>query len=160
MCLLIDSCCLSKVFNANNREHPNFIPVYKWVRFGRGRMIYGGSKYLKELRGVAGLTRLFTELEKQRRVEILPIGCVDVIADEIKEQVNDKHLNDEHLIAIVIVSRCRIICTDDRRAFPFIKRADLYRKYGLKRPRIYRRAKHEEMCCDKNIVEYRSAAAR
>jgi hypothetical protein len=160
MCLVIDACCLSKVFNTNNREHPNFIPVYKWVRLGRGRMIYGGTKYLKELQEVAGLLGLFTELEKQGRVEILPRGCVDTTANEIKGRVNDSQFNDEHLIAIVIVARCRVVCTDDGRAMPFIKRADLYRKYRLKRPSIYRSAKHEDMCCDKNIVAQRGRQGR
>jgi hypothetical protein len=161
MCLVIDACCLSRVFNVNNKEHYQFGPVYKWVRYGRGRMIYGGTKYLKELKEVKGLSRLLTELEKQRRVEILPKTCVDSIAEEIAERVNDKQLNDEHLIAIVIASRCRIVCTDDQKAFPFIRRSDLYRKYGAKRPSIYRYAKkHENMCCDRNVVEYHTGAGR
>jgi predicted nucleic acid-binding protein len=117
-------------------------------------MIYGGTKYLKELSEVRGLAKLLTELEKQRRVEILPTTCVDSVAEEVTERVNDKRLNDEHLIAIVIVSRCRIICTDDKKAVPFIKRSDLYKKYGAKRPSIYRYATHKDMCGDKNVVEH------
>jgi hypothetical protein len=158
MCLVIDADCLSRVFNPRNKEHPQFIPVYKWVRFGSGRAIYGGTKYMEQLRRMPNMLDVLVELQTQRRVQVVSRGCVDAIATDIKTRVKDKALDDEHLIAIVIVSRCRIVCTDDKPAMRFIKRKALYKKYKVERPSIYLHVKHDFMCCDKNVVKRRGGS--
>jgi len=76
---------------------------------------------------------------------------VDKIAAELKAQVPDVQFNDEHIVAIVIVSRCKVVCSDDKESYPYIRRADLYPK-GMKRPKIYRSKSHNQMCCKHNIV--------
>ena len=50
MCLIIDANCFGCVFNKNAKEHDRFVPVYNWLMSGYGgRLIYGGSKYKKEV---------------------------------------------------------------------------------------------------------------
>lgn len=152
MCLVIDACCLVKVFDPTNREHDRFVPVWEWINNGPGRMIYGGTKYLKELRQITRVLRLVAELSRKGRVKILAEASVDTLADEVKQQVNDSGFNDEHLVAIVIVSRCHVICTDDRQAMPYLKRSDLYARHNLERPRIYTKQSHKHLCCAANLV--------
>lgn len=153
MCLVIDTCCLVKVFDPRNKQHDNFVPVWEWINHGRGRMIYGGTKYLAELRRVTTVLRLITELSRRGRVKILSRAGVDTIAQEVKEQVDDGNFDDEHLVAIVIVSRCHVVCTDDRRAMPYLKRKELYKDHDMKRPKIYQRKRtHEHLCCDENVI--------
>jgi len=153
MCLVIDACCLAKVFDPTNRQHGEFVPVWEWISQGRGRMIYGGTKYVKEMNEVTKVLRLITELERRGRVWILPQKCVDILANEIRHKINDNRLNDEHLIAIVIESRCHVVCTDDREAMPFLKRTALFADYKMKRPRIYqRKMTHWHLCSDKYVI--------
>jgi hypothetical protein len=76
---------------------------------------------------------------------------VDKLAAELKVRIPDARFNDEHIVAIVVVSRCKVVCSDDKEASPYLRRADLYPK-GMKRPRIYRHQSHGRMCCQKNIV--------
>ena len=61
MCLVIDPGCIPKVFDPMNREHTRFIPVWKWINNGKGRMIYGGTKYLKELSHLSKYLPLIVE---------------------------------------------------------------------------------------------------
>jgi len=153
VCLVIDTCCLVKVFDPKNKEHYNFVPVWEWIHLGRGRMIYGGTKYLTELRQVTRILGLIGELSRKGRVKVLSRSAVDTIAQEIKAQVSHSEFNDEHLVAIVIVSRCHVVCTDDRKAMPYLKRKELYKDHGMKRPKIYQRRKtHERLCCDENVI--------
>jgi hypothetical protein len=154
MCLVIDTCCLSRVFKRDDKKHSLFEPVTHWICEGRGRMIYGGSKYNTELRRVTEVFGLVTELAKQRRTVQLPNATVDPIAAALRQKIPEERFNDEHLAALVIASRCCVVCTDDNIAISFLKRPDLYSEYdGVGRPSIYRGHKtHKKLCCDKNIV--------
>ena len=77
---------------------------------------------------------------------------VDKTAAALKERVNDENFDDEHLVALVSVSKCRVVCTDDQRAYPYLKRGDLYPP-GVKRPKIYRTARNADLCCAANVVD-------
>lgn len=151
MGVVIDTCCLAKVFDPGNTEHFRFAPVWDWINVGNGRMIYGGTKYLAELSQMVRFLRLMTDLSRRGRVIVLPKENVDEIEDKVKRKVGDGSFNDEHLVAIVIASGCRVICTDDHKAMPYLKRADLYADYDLKRPFIYTNQNHGRVCCDKYL---------
>lgn len=49
MCVIIDTNCLASVFECKSENHPQFAPVLEWIIFGKGKLIYGGSKYIGEL---------------------------------------------------------------------------------------------------------------
>ena len=153
MCLVIDTCCLSIVFEGNNKKHNKFIPVLKWVTEGKGRMIYGGTKYDSELGKTTKILGIVGELRKARRAIHLSAAKVDPIADALKEKCPETGFDDEHIVALVIASRCCVVCTDDKIAISYLKRADLFRDYGVARPSIYKGHKdHRKLCCDKNVV--------
>jgi hypothetical protein len=155
MCLVIDACCLSAVFDAGNKRHTRFAPVLDWITNRRGRMIYGGTKYNAELSKAGKFLALVTELSRQRRTIRIPDTTVDPIAATLKAKVGDPEFDDEHLAALVVASRCRVVCTDDNVAISYLKRADLFSDYaGLGRPSIYRgHRKHTKLCCDSNVVQ-------
>ena|ERR1035438_8339861 len=154
MCLVIDSCCLTRVFNGRNSEHKPFAPVLEWVRTS-GRMIYGGSKYIKELRELTEIFGLVTELRRSRRAIQIPDAVVDSIALDLKERFPEKVFNDEHIVALVIASRCCVVCTHDKAAMAYLKRKDVFHPYqGLSRPKIYSGLKNNhKLCCAKHVVE-------
>ena len=135
MCVVIDASSIASVFNPKSQDHDRFIPVLKWVTSGGGKVVYGGTKYNAELRLLARYFKIIIELSKQGRVIQVPSEPVDDYAEKLKAKVRDASFNDEHLVALIAISRCRIICTNDRRAHPYLQRADLYPK-GVKPPKI------------------------
>lgn len=151
MCVIIDSCCLPCVFNDKDKCHPAFAPIARWINEGTGKIIIGGSKYREELGKLASYLPIISELDKKRRVVKIPDDLVDALAAKLKLARPEAAFNDEHLVALVITSRCAIICTNDKIAMPYLKLAEFYKK-PVKRPSIYKSRSHASMCCDKNLV--------
>ncbi len=152
MCLIVDTCCLAQLFDPGNGEHSNFLPVLNWVVSGRGRIIYGGSKYNKELRAAYKFLGIMTELERKGRAIRMPEAQVNKLAISIKRQVPDRKFNDEHLVALVIASRCGVVCTNDRDAISYLKRPEFYRPHRLKKPKIYRSKHNHSLCSDRHLI--------
>lgn len=152
MCLVIDTCVLAKVFDPANQEHHLFEPVLKWITVGKGRMIYGGTKYKRELAVARKYLGIIAELERGRRAIRISKSEVDRLARAVKGQCPNRKFNDEHLVAIVIAARCRVVCTDDRDAIPYLKNTAFYRPYNLQKPKIYCYKEHKNLCHDKHVV--------
>lgn len=154
MCLVIDACCWSLVFRSQNQGHNSFAPVLKWIAEGNGAMIYGGTKYGAELRKAQNVLNLVRELKISRRAIEIPAGRVDALATDLKQKHPEPQFNDEHIVALVIASKCSVVCTNDDVAISYLKRADIFADYvGAKRPKIYRGYKnHIKLCCDKHIT--------
>ncbi len=122
MCLVIDTCCLISVFDSKDKSHSDFVPVLNWIYPpGKGRVIYGGSKYKTELSRIKSLLPLFAELNRMGRTVLCEDAEVDEVADALTAKVADSNFNDEHLTAIVIISLCYIFCTHDRTSLQFLK---------------------------------------
>lgn len=151
MCLVIDTCCLSHVFNKKNQNHKEYLPVLRWITQGKGCLIYGGEKYSKELISAKSYLRIFAELRRQGRALKLEDAKVDEEAKLAEKRVNQKDFNDEHLVALVVVSGCRVVCTDDNAAKKYLRLASSFPK-GVKRPSIYNRHSHHKLCEQRNIV--------
>ena len=153
MCLVIDTCCLAAVFDGENEHHQKFEPVLRWIT-SRGRMIYGGTKYNSELGRARKYLPYVAELSRQRKTIQIPTATVDLIAAQLKRKFDEASFNDEHIIALVIASRCGVVCTDDHDAISYLKREEIFKGYpGASRPQIFRGHKsHKKLCCNKNIL--------
>jgi hypothetical protein len=154
VCLIIDADCFARVFDGGNKEHIRFAPVWDWINDGKGRMIYGGTKYSTELRAARKFLPIVAELERKAKTVRIPDHVVDGIAATLKATITDARFNDEHLVALVIASRCRVVCTKDIVAISFLRRNDVFAGHvGVTRPSIYRGHKsHMKLCCDRHIV--------
>ena len=108
MCLIIDACCFANVFNPADTNHVEFAPVMEWVTKGEGRIVYGGTKYKKELKKVGRCLRLLVELSRQGRVIELEQEAVDAEEKKVSAKESSKDFDDPHLVALVIISRCNI----------------------------------------------------
>jgi hypothetical protein len=151
MCLVIDANAVSKVFDADNAEHPRFKPVAAWVASGAGSVIYGGSTYMRQL-GEGKFLSLFVELRKAQRAVSIDDADVDKRELILKERVPDKEFDDAHIVALVGLSKCCLVCTDDLASLPYLKRKDLYPP-GVKVPHIYRNLEDRRHCCGRLIVD-------
>ena len=156
MCLVIDACTMSRVFNPANKEHYKFVHVLNWIMStgGKGRMVYGGTKYYDELVKSGGLSTL-VELRKTGKAVWVKDEIVDKKAAELKELFPEDDFDDEHLVALVVVSRCCVVCTVDKTAMAYLKRKDVFgNEHGVKRPKIYCGHKgNEELCCNENVAD-------
>jgi hypothetical protein len=140
------------VFDQGNKKHQEFRPVMKWISQGKGKMIYGGQKYGTELKKAKFILPIMTELQRGGRLVHLDDSKVDTIARDVKMSVKDAAFNDEHIVAMVIVSRCAVVCTDDRLATEVLKHRSIYVQHKLRPPKIYRYLRHKNMCCDHNLA--------
>lgn len=151
MCLVVDTCCIYSVLDPTNEAHRDFAPVLKWITQGAGRFIYGGSSYKAELRRSVRILGLLKELERAGRIVHLCDKDVDDREDAVRALPCPSGFNDHHLVAMVIVSRCRIVCTVDEQAKEQLKTRELYPS-GCKKPKIYCRESHKTLLREQYVV--------
>ena len=151
MCIIIDTCCLALVFNSKTKGHDDFKPVRDWIVDGDGKMVYGGTKYKRELAKAHRYRRLVIEFKRAKLAIELDSLPVDNAEKQVTIKTCDTSFNDQHLVAIVIVSKCRLLCTCEKSALPFIKDASLYPR-GVKRPKIYSGKQNTRLLTDRNIA--------
>ncbi len=150
MPIIIDTNCLTDVFIKTNEMHPQFKPVLEWITEGNGIMVYGGTKYKKELNEVKKLAKIIKLLKDAQKVFVGNDENINKLEEKISNNVNDRRFNDPHLSAIVIDTKCRIICTADTSAIPYLKESSIYPK-GMSRPKIYSKKTNKNLLCNKYI---------
>ena len=151
MCIVVDTNSLSCVFNENDKNHLNFVPVRSWVIDGSGHLVFGGTKYKAELEKMPRYLRLVRLLKDQRKAYEISESLIDQREREIMAMTGGTACDDQHIIAIFAVSRCRLFCSRDGRADRFIKDPRFYPR-GQQRPRIYRSLRNRHLLCDRFIV--------
>ncbi len=104
MCIIIDTNTLAPVFNRDCSVHREFKPVFDWIFWGQGRVVYGGTKYKDELRKAPRYFGIFLELRKKRKAIEVDDCKVDRRQAELEAAVKHRDFDDAHIIAIVIVA--------------------------------------------------------
>lgn len=155
MCIVIDINVFPIVFDSRHKEHSKFIDLFRWITTGRGFIVFGGTHYLKELKGIRSYLRFITELDRSGRTRRLIDELVDKEEKLVQKIINSNDCDDCHLIAIVRVSGCRLICSNDRRADKYLKNGKYYPKQQ-KAPHIYRDNSHKRLLCNKNICDIKN----
>ncbi len=154
MCIVIDSDTLSCVFNENNSKHRLFKPVKDWVSEGEGKVVLGGSTYKKELSKMPRYIGFINSLDKKRRVVRIPSSEVDEYEDKLKVKVPEKSFDDAHILAIVAISKCLLVCTQDSKSLKYLKSVDLYPKHCA-RPKFFMGSDKSPVAllCRENIAD-------
>jgi hypothetical protein len=152
MCIVVDTNAMSNVFNSKDSMHLEFLPVYDWIINGRGKLVFGGSEYRKELKNLPRYLFFLKILGDLNKCVVIDNELVDSIDKDLKKTINDKKCDDSHLIAIIISSGCRLICTSDISSYKYVKRPDLYPK-GCNIPLYYTSSTNSKLLNEKNIVE-------
>jgi hypothetical protein len=136
MKIVIDVNTLPHVFNQKDENHYEFEPVYNRVNEGRCNIVFGGTKYKSELAKMPNYLKLIN-IYKDKGIAIpLCDDDIDLKEIEIIKIVPIGRFNDQHLVAIVIISRCTVICTKDLAAIPFLRDQRFYPR-GIPRPKFY-----------------------
>jgi predicted nucleic acid-binding protein len=152
MCAIVDSCCLVSLLEQNDADHQEFKPILDWIIRGKGKLVYGGTKYKLELRRLNKLLPLLANFERSRKILHIDDTRVDDAERKIKRTVVDRNFNDQHLVAIVIVSGCKVVCTRDNLAISYLRDTSLLRRFNARRPSIYRSKRNKRLCCDLNVI--------
>ena len=150
MCIIVDTNCLSSVFEKTSKNHSEFAPVLDWILSGKGKLVYGGSKYIEELSKVSKFLKIISQLKKIGKAIVVDRTKVDKEQERIEKEITNTDFDDPHLPAIVIVSKCKIICSSDTRSIKFVTLPQLYPK-GIDVPKYYTCKKNANLLCDKYI---------
>jgi hypothetical protein len=157
MCIIIDANAIPPVFNLNESCHDEFSPVEAWIRKGKGKMVYGGTTYRNQLRRLRTYIPILYELDVAGKIIKIDHLKVDQAEAQVVQKVMDRRCDDHHIIALVIVSGCRLLCSNDHSSFVYIKNRSYYPS-GIKPPMIYTGSKNSDKLHDKNIVTCRNVA--
>lgn len=135
--------------NQNSSDHTDFKPVYDWVFIGKGKLIYGGTKYLEEIPvKYLKLIKLLADAGKAIHVNDEE---VDIEERRVNHLLQDDDFDDQHLVGLLIVSKCKLIASRDKRAYPFFKHT-LFFHPARNKPRIYCSIANKDLLCDKYIL--------
>jgi len=149
MCIIIDTNTLASVFDENSMFHSEFKPVYDWVKTGNGKVVYGGTKYLEELK--TKYLAVFLELRRNNRAIYVNDDQVDAEEAIVSAMIQHANFDDQHLVGLLRISGCKLICSLDGRAFPYFKHPDFFHP-ASNRPKIYSRLRHQDLLTNRNIA--------
>lgn len=155
MCLVIDMNVIPSVFNQESEHHTDYKPVFDWIIGGKGKMVCGGTKYWDEFKTMGKYLRFFNQLKKAGKVVKVNDGEVDIKMKELMQQCSDPDFDDPHIAALLIVSGCKVLCSEDERSYPYIKDKSWYPK-GSTVPKIYKRTalkNAETILSDDNMAD-------
>ena len=134
MCIVVDANVMGYVFSPSGDED-DFGPVREWIFKRKGRLVIGGSGYMEELKRVPSSAKAISELNKCRKVVKVENGPVDELEAAVRRIV-PADCDDPHIIALIGVSRCPLVCTQDKRAFRYLRDRSLY-PWDNFSPKIY-----------------------
>jgi len=144
MPIVIDVNCMGRVFDKTNSEHKEFSDVLIFIKEGKGRLIYGGTKYLSELKVSRAYIGVLTELRKAGRAVAIRNDAVDAATKRVIAATSGKGCDDPHVIGLLAASNCALLCSMDKRSYPFVRDRSLYSKDSV-RVRIYSSSRNREI---------------
>ncbi|PWN63289.1 hypothetical protein [Chryseobacterium oncorhynchi] len=150
MCIIIDTNTLASVFDRESENHDSFAPVYNWIFTDKGKIVFGGTKYKAELKKSFRYLKLFGQLSRIRKTIEIDDDLVDNYQKELERKVVHRDFDDPHLVAILHISKCKLICTNEKRAVPYITNKDFYDKGFM--PKIYSRKSNSSLLNNNNIA--------
>ncbi len=151
MCIVIDTCVISSVLNPHSVDHREFRPVLEWISSGPGKMVYGGTKYKRELSNLKRYLGLISEWRRAGKCRILRDDLVDQEEARIHEESQDPDFDDAHILAILIVGRIRLVCTKDDRSIRKLKNKNLHPP-KFRGPKFYTSARNVSLLSNRFIV--------
>lgn len=108
MCLIVDANCAANLVNG----HAEAIAVSTWLKKRSSKLVVGGTKLAKEYSRLAKFTALLATLSSRGQVQFSPNDQVDA-RERVLKQSNVLDSDDEHIIALAIVSGSRTLYSHD-----------------------------------------------
>lgn len=164
MCIVVDANEFSAIANEEESMHSEFIPLIEWISFGKGKVVYGGKLYGEEIAKHGGFRGWLYQLEKKNKTIVINGDIVDSTADFLSNVMGESKYDDYHVMAIVIVSGCKLVCSSDQGLHKLINvcyqekmkkivKINCTCMENPSRPGIYQNKGHIALLCDKNIAK-------
>lgn len=147
MAIIIDANCIASVFSKSNVKHSEFKPVLEWIVCGKGLMIIGGTKYLSELRKLNKYLTIIRYLKEVGKVYNGDTKKIDDYQLTVENLRDSKDFDDPHLPAMIVNTKCRIICSEDTRSIEHVTDSKYYPK-GITKPVYYTSSRNKNLLCD------------
>ena len=137
MCLIIDLNVVNLIFPQPTTD---FEPVFKAISQKRARIVYGG-KLKREYQRAAQFWRVLVRLDQQGSARPIDDAQVDALAKKLL-QGGTCCSDDEHVLALAVVSGSRLLCSNDGNLCADFRNATL-----ISNPRgnVYRRPAHASL---------------
>ena len=150
MCIIIDINVLADVFEKKSQNHSQFKPVYDWIINGKGKIVFGGTQYLSELK--PKYVAFFALLNKSGKAVSVNSKSVDSEQKIVEQIIIHPDFDDPHLVGLLRASGCKLICSLDKRAYPYFRHS-LFFKPATNKPRIYSSLTNTRLLCDRHIAD-------
>ncbi|MBI4618670.1 MAG: hypothetical protein HY739_00660 [Desulfobacterales bacterium] len=157
MCMVVDINTFAPVFNETCNCHPEFAPVKKWIETGHGFLVFGGTRYKEELGKAYRYLRLVRQMKISGQAIAIQDNVVDAAETEIRGRTAGSNCDDQHIIALLGVSRCPLFCSKDARSYRYITDRTLYPN-GMQRVRIYSSSRNQSLLrpMQRNSLRYQA----
>lgn len=142
--IIVDTNTWSPVFNNKDKNHANFKLVYEYIMDGKCVLAYGGTKYFEELEKCESYLKLHNQFKTANMARTFDADDIDAMVGKISALKCHRDLDDQHIIALQVVSKAKVICSKDVRAHKFFKDKALYPKKH-RMPKIYSQLRHKEV---------------
>jgi hypothetical protein len=144
MCIVVDINALAPVFNEQCADHVDFRPVKEWIRKRKGYLVFGGSRFIRELSETYHYLHLVRLMKDSGQAVAIRKDRVDAAETELMTKEGTAGCNDLHIIALLGTSRCPLFCSKDSRSYKYIKDTSFYPD-GMARVRIYSSKKNDTL---------------
>lgn len=152
MPIIVDTNCLANVFSKSSEKHTEFKPVFEWVVKGKGKLVGGGTKYREELKKAPKYAKIIKYLRDIGKVHFGDDAEIDKYQKKVEALKDDDDFDDEHLPAIIAVTKCKIICSEDTRSIKFVQDRKYYPP-GIATPVYYTSSRNCNLLCDRYVDE-------
>jgi hypothetical protein len=153
--IILDTNSFPSVFSSTASDYGEFCFVLQWVlKQAHACFVYGGTKYKSEMKEMLKYLGIISELQKTGKFVEINGNMIDNYAVHLKEVCSDKAFNDEHLVAILNVSGCKLLCTKDIEAMQYIKKKEFYSDQKI--PQIYSGSRNRDLLNATHIVELKN----
>jgi hypothetical protein len=164
MCIVIDSDVFSPLVNPQASNHQEFQPVLKWIVSGKGKVVYGGTTYGNEVSRHQNFRGFLVQMERKGKTVNVNCAQVDSVEEALSQAIQGPEFNDHHIVAIVVVSGCKLVCSNDTGLYALISKCYSRGVRGLLKrlsphsgriwcPKIYKGCGQRALLCDRNIAK-------
>lgn len=150
MCIVIDVNVLPNVFQSTNADHQEFKYIKDWIINGKGKLVYGGTDFINEI--PVKFRRIINQLKIANKVVLANGKDVDNYTKEVKKIIQHRDFDDPHLVALLKITGCKLIASNDIRAYPYF-RHQVFFGVSRNRPKIYSGSGNRNLLVDNNIAD-------
>jgi hypothetical protein len=146
--VIIDANTLSHVFNPKDARHVDFKPLFDFIKSRRKILAWGGTTYNNELKNSPKYLGVLIELENIGISRKFPDEPIDSYEAYLYSIINHPDFDDAHIISLQVSSKAKIICSLDKRSYPYIKdQIDGIKLYPKRhrRPSIYSKRSNQNL---------------